>query len=187
MTFAKGDVATVDYRRLSKQVSYALRHAPWKYGLELDREGWADLGQLLRALQARGWPGLTAADLHEVLLHSDKQRFEISGDKIRALYGHSLPQRIFREPAPPPEVLFHGTARRFLPSIREEGLLPKGRQYVHLSVDVETALEVGRRHDPHPVVLKIQARRAWDDGIRFYRGNDRVWLSEAIPWQYIEI
>lgn len=177
----------MDYQRLSKQVSYALRHAPWKYGLELDREGWADLQQLLRALQARGWQGLTAADLEEMNRLSDKQRFEIAGGRIRALYGHSIPQRICREPAPPPEVLFHGTARRFLPSIREKGLLPQGRQYVHLSADPETALEVGRRHGRHPVVLKIQARRAWDDGIRFYRGNDSVWLSEAIPWRYIEL
>ncbi|HHW41213.1 MAG TPA: RNA 2'-phosphotransferase, partial [Syntrophomonadaceae bacterium] len=155
----------MDYKRLSKQISYALRHAPWKYGLELDREGWADLRQLLLALQARGWRGLTAVDLQQMIRLSDKKRFEIAGDKIRALYGHSIPQRIAREPVPPPEVLFHGTARRFVPSIREKGLLPQGRQYVHLSVDVDTALEVGKRHDPRPVVLRVNAKRAWNEGI----------------------
>ncbi|NPV30718.1 MAG: RNA 2'-phosphotransferase, partial [Firmicutes bacterium] len=36
----------MDYKKLSKQISYALRHAPWKYGLELDGEGWANLRQL---------------------------------------------------------------------------------------------------------------------------------------------
>ena len=177
----------MDYKRLSKQISYALRHAPWKYGLELDREGWADLRQLLLALQARGWRGLTAVDLQQMIRLSDKKRFEIAGDKIRALYGHSIPQRIAREPVPPPEVLFHGTARRFVPSIREKGLLPQGRQYVHLSVDVDTALEVGKRHDPRPVVLRVNAKRAWNEGICFFRGNDKIWLSDAIPGRYIEL
>ncbi|MDK2882191.1 MAG: putative 2-phosphotransferase [Bacillota bacterium] len=176
----------MDYKKLSKQISYALRHAPWKYGLELDGEGWANLRQLLKALQARGWRGLTEADLQNMIRLSDKQRFEIAGNRIRALYGHSIPQRIVREPVPPPEVLFHGTARRYVPAIREKGLLPGGRQYIHLSVDVETTLQVGKRHDPRPVVLKIDAKRAWNEGICFFRGNDQVWLADAIPGRYIE-
>ena len=35
---------------LSKEISYALRHAPWEYELEMDEEGWVPVEQLLDAL-----------------------------------------------------------------------------------------------------------------------------------------
>lgn len=84
-----------------------------------------------------------------------------------------------------PEVLYHGTARRFLDSIREKGLLSKERQYVHLSQDIETAHRVGMRHDMKPYILKIAADQAAKDGIRFYYGNEKVWLADEIPSKYI--
>jgi putative RNA 2'-phosphotransferase len=84
----------------------------------------------------------------------------------------------------PPEILYHGTARRFLKSIMKKGLLPKGRQYVHLSQDMETAYEVGYRHDKEPYILKIDAKKAWGDGIKFYYGNDKVWLVDEISSIY---
>ena len=40
----------IDYTKLSKEVSYALRHNPFKYGLEIDEEGWVLISQLLSAL-----------------------------------------------------------------------------------------------------------------------------------------
>ena len=33
--------------QLSKEISYALRHAPWEYELELDDNGWVSVEQLL--------------------------------------------------------------------------------------------------------------------------------------------
>lgn len=52
-------------------------------------------------------------------------------------------------------------AGSFFNSIIEKGLLPKERQYVHLSQDVETAYSVGMRHDTKPCILKINAVQAW--------------------------
>ena len=86
----------------------------------------------------------------------------------------------------PPKVLYHGTARRFVSSILTTGLQPMIRQYVHLSQDVETAKQVGMRHDTQPVILMINAQSAFQDGVAFYLGNEKVWLSETIPPQYIE-
>jgi len=77
------------------------------------------------------------------------------------------------------------TARRFVKSIKEKGLQPQGRQYVHLSADVETALQVGKRRDIKPVLLIVNALEAWSEGIKFYLGNDKVWLADAIPSKYI--
>ncbi|MFL0253032.1 RNA 2'-phosphotransferase [Clostridium neuense] len=173
---------------MSKEISYALRHAPWEYELELDENGWVSVEQLLNSLKENSkWKNVTVVDLEHIIENSDKKRHELVDGKIRALYGHSIPMKIVKESAEPPAMLFHGTARRFLQSIGNKGLLPKGRQYVHLSNDIEIALQVGKRHDDNPVILEIDAKKAWNEGIKFYLGNDKVWLADNIPSKYIKV
>ena len=57
---------------------------------------------------------------------------------------------------------------------------------MHLSSDRHTAYLVGKRHDDYPIILKINAKEAFDDGIVFYDDNDTTWLCEALPKQYID-
>ena len=81
---------TINYRELSKEVSYALRHAPSEYGLALDENGWVDVQELLKALKENNkWASIELNDLISMIEASDKKRHEIVGDKIRALYGHT--------------------------------------------------------------------------------------------------
>ncbi len=175
------------YTELSKEISYALRHAPWEYELEMDEEGWVPVEQLLDALHRTGkWRSICESDLNDMIEQSEKKRHELKKGKIRAFYGHSVPMKILKEEKMPPDVLYHGTVRRFLRSISENGLLPKSRQYVHLSQDIETAENVGKRHDNQPCILVIDAKRAWNEGIKFYLGNEKVWLADAIPGRYIK-
>lgn len=177
----------MDYMKLSKEISYALRHAPWEYELELDKDGWVNIDQLLTSLREDSlWESVTEEDLNKMIECSEKRRHEILAGKIRALYGHSLSQRIAKDEKEPPEILYHGTPRRFLTLIKENGLIPKGRQYVHLSVDVDIASQVGKRRDNEPIILEINARQAWKEGIKFYQGNDRVWLADFVPSEYIK-
>lgn len=172
---------------LSKEISYALRHAPWEYELELDEQGFVPIAQLLHALNESNSYGreIVQADLEQIIATSEKKRHEIVGDKIRALYGHTVPQIIKKEPGNPPNVLYHGTTHEALPKILEDGLKPMQRQYVHLSVDVETATRVGKRHDGNPVILKIDTEAAQKAGIQFYIGNDKVWLCDRVPKECI--
>jgi len=108
---------------LSKEISYALRHAPWEYELEMDEEGWVPVEQLLDALhKEEKWRNISENDLAIMIQKSEKKRHEIFSGKIKAYYGHSIPMKIAKEEKVPPEVLYHGTARRFLNSIREKGL-----------------------------------------------------------------
>ena len=173
---------------LSRTVAHALRHEPWIYELELDAEGWVGTEELLSALRSMkpDWRALAEPDFEEMIARSEKKRYEIREGRIRALYGHSLPGRLQKEPGMPPEVLYHGTAPRTAEVVLKEGLKPMSRQYVHLSVDQHTALAVGRRKSSSPVVLCVQAGTAHDDGIVFYRGNDHVWLADAVPPQFIQ-
>ncbi len=166
--------------KLEKKLSYVLRHKPEAFDLVLDEEGYADADQVCRALD------IDRAVLEAIVGQSDKKRFELTGNKIRALYGHSLAQKIQKEEITPPEFLYHGTGRKAAESIIREGLKPMNRQYVHLSYDTDIAYEVGKRKDSQPVLLRVDAKKAHEDGIRFYDGNERNVLADAIPATYIK-
>ncbi|MBB6020420.1 putative RNA 2'-phosphotransferase [Paenibacillus sp. JGP012] len=177
----------MDYMKLSKELSYALRHAPWEYELELHEEGWVDISQLLIALhESPQWHDVTEKDLEQMIADSEKKRHEIHAGRIRALYGHSTPQKIIKSAAHPPELLYHGTPVRAVSSIMEHGLQPRQRQYVHLSADIETAHKVGQRRDGQPAILRVKAGLAAREGILFYHGNENIWLADVIPAHYIE-
>lgn len=151
--------------------------------------GWVDVSTLLSALAQhhRAWQDLNITDLEEMMRSSDKQRFELQGARIRAFYGHSLPGKLARTPAQPPEILLHGTAPATAELILKTGLKPMGRQFVHLSVDVETATKVGARKAKTPVILRVAAAQAFAVGIQFYHGNESVWLADEIPSTFIII
>ena len=173
--------------QLSKFLSYVLRHHPESIGLQLDEGGWVRVDVLLAAAQQAG-KTLDEALLRQVVEQGKKRRFSFSEDgrRIRANYGHSIPVDLQLEPAEPSEVLYHGTARRFLDSILREGLHRRGRNYVHLSPDEETAVQVGSRHG-RPVVLVVQARRMHQAGHAFYCSPSGIWLTEEVPAQYLSI
>jgi putative RNA 2'-phosphotransferase len=175
------------HKRLSKFLSLVLRHEPERLGLHLDDEGAVLLADLLAAVHRKhGWEQVTEAQIREVVASSEKQRFEITGDRIRARYGHSVPQTVTYPEVQPPEILYHGTSPKVLPAIRTAGLQPMGRQYVHLSTQIDQARLVGRRHAPDPVVLSVRARAAEEAGVRFYQPEERLFLSTPIPPAFID-
>jgi putative RNA 2'-phosphotransferase len=176
-----------DLDGVSRAVSHALRHEPWLYELELDDLGWAPVETLLGALRSERaeWSSLNEADLTEMINRSEKKRHEMRDGRIRALYGHSTPQRLLKESAEPPAILYHGTSPCSAELINSDGLIPMSRQYVHLSVDEATAAQVGRRKANAPIILQVDAARAHADGITFYRGNELVWLADFVPPRFI--
>lgn len=173
-------------QRLSKFLSLILRHKPEKLGINLDVNGWADIPELLQRMNEQGM-NVDLEQIVQVVKNNDKQRFSLSDDhrRIRANQGHSIPVNLELAPQQPPEFLFHGTATRNLPSIREKGLLPGSRQHVHLSWDEETAVKVGQRHGK-PVVLKIRTGDMHRDGHIFFLSANKVWLTSLIPPEYLE-
>ena len=113
--------------------------------------------------------------------NSPRQRFELRDGRIRAHYGHTVPGRIEHEPEPSPGTLFHGTPSRALPGIREQGLLPRKRQYVHLARGPELAVTIGERREAKPVVLEIDGAAAFAAGLRFYTAGPEIVLTEHVP------
>ena len=174
-----------DNKRLSKLLSYILRHRPDEYGIELDEAGWVDVSVLLDALAARG-KAASREQLVSVVESSDKQRFALSedGSRIRANQGHSVDVELGYSTAVPPAVLFHGTVERFLDSIRASGLQRGERHHVHLSPDEVTASKVGQRRG-RPVILEVDAAAMHADEHAFFVSDNGVWLTAHVPPQYI--
>lgn len=174
--------------KISKILSYALRHRPDEFGITLDEQGWVSLTVLLEALhKQKDFENLTEEEIREMIATSQKKRHEIVDGRIRAIYGHSTAEKIVKKAEKPPRILYHGTARRFIDSILTQGLLPKERQYVHLSEEKETAMTVGKRRDADPLLLEIDAEKAWKEGFLFYPEEGKIWLSDAILPKYIRV
>ena len=176
--------------KLSKFLALILRHQPERFALELDEHGWASLPEVMEIL--RGLPNFrwaTRADVMRVVEEGTgdgKRRFEMTGNRIRARYGHSLAQAIRYEPCIPPEVLYHGTSPEAMETISREGLKPMERQYVHLSPDPETAVRVGARHAERPIVLTVRAAEAHAAGVAFYRADEAVYLARHVPAEFLD-
>ncbi|OLT28964.1 RNA 2'-phosphotransferase [Actinomadura sp. CNU-125] len=169
--------------RISKYLARHLRHRPDRIGLVLDREGWADVDELLAAAERHGFP-VTRAELEHVVASDGKGRYALHGNRIRAVQGHSVPVELNLPVVPPPELLYHGTTGRSVAAIRREGLRPMGRHAVHLSPDRETALRVGARRGV-PVVLVVRAGRMAADGHEFRVTSNGVWLTASVPPGYL--
>ena len=176
----------VNLVKLSKHLSFLLRHHPEAVGLTLDAHGWVPVEELLSKVTAYA---LTRELLEVVVETNDKQRFSFSEDGrfIRANQGHSLKNiDLALEPLVPPEVLLHGTAVRFLASITATGLSKMNRHHVHLTESRAVAQSVGSRYGK-PLILEIAAQQMHQDGYQFYKTANSVWLVEHVPFSYILI
>jgi putative RNA 2'-phosphotransferase len=171
---------------MSKFISLILRHHPEAAYIELDEHGWAEVDKLIEGIRRTG-KRINRELLEEIVRTDNKQRYSFNEDKtyIRANQGHSVPVDVGLKEQEPPVFLYHGTAAGFLASIEREGLKPMGRLYVHLSKDVETAVNVGKRHGK-TVVLKIHSGDMYRDGQAFYLSENGVWLTKKVVPEYFE-
>ena len=175
------------YDKLSKFISLILRHKPEAVNITLDEHGWADIEELIAGINGTGRK-INMDILEKIVSSDDKQRYSFNHDKtlIRANQGHSIPVDVELKEQEPPEYLYHGTAARFLDSIANEGLKPMSRLYVHLSKDIDIALNVGKRHG-NPVILRIHTGDMYRDGYKFYLSENGVWLTKKVDAKYFEV
>ena len=177
---------TDPHAQTSKFLSFVLRHHPESIGITLDSQGWANIDTLLAQAAQHNRP-ISREQLLDIVATNPKKRFTLSSDQtqIRAAQGHSTAQvAIAHSPVVPPATLYHGTATRFLDSIRSQGLIAGSRHHVHLSADIPTAQKVGQRHGK-PIVLRIHAAAMHAAGHAFYLSDNQVWLTDHVPAPYI--
>ncbi len=171
--------------KLSVFLSLVLRHKPEAAGIVLDKNGWANVEELIEGIKKTG-RNINKILLQEIVRTDQKSRYSFNEDEtmIRANQGHSVLVDVELKEQIPPDILYHGTATRFLKSIQKEGLKPMSRLYVHLSKEKETAQKVGERHGK-PVVLKIDAKAMYENGEKFYLSANGVWLTKSVAPSYL--
>ena len=168
-------------------ISLILRHKPEVIGITLDAHGWADVQKLIAGINATGKYQIDMPMLEEIVRTDNKQRYSFNEDKtkIRANQGHSIQVDVELKEAKPPEILYHGTGEKYVESILREGLIPKSRLYVHLSKDMETAVNVGSRHGK-PHIFKVYTGEMFRQGCKFWLSENGVWLTKTVPIEYLE-
>lgn len=177
--------------RAGKFLALILRHKPEIANITLDENGYAYIPDVIAALDTLSTMGntpvaITLDDLAYIVLSDDKGRFSFghNNTKIRANNGHSLPIDLSLPSIVPPELLYHGTACHSVQAIRKNGLVPMGRQFVHLSIDKNTAAAVGRRHGIARVLI-VEASRMNKSNYEFFRSDNGVWLTRFVPPEFL--
>uniref|UniRef100_A0A8C3UVW7 2'-phosphotransferase n=1 Tax=Catharus ustulatus TaxID=91951 RepID=A0A8C3UVW7_CATUS len=156
--------------RLSKALSYVLRHGAAAEGLPMD--GFVEVGALLRL---RRFAGVSEGDVRRVVAADPKGRFALRPDplRVRANQGHSLPVPELEltpllTPGALPPTLAHGTRRRLWGAIR----------HLHLAGGLpgDPGVRSGMRSDSEIAII-IDGPRALADGIPFFRSANGVILT----------
>lgn len=171
--------------KIGKFIALILRHKPETIGITLDEHGWADVNELIHGIQKSY--EFDMACLEEIVANDLKQRYSFNEDKtlIRANQGHSISVEVDLKKEMPPQFLYHGTAVKYESTIDEQGLNPKSRLYVHLSKDIDTAKNVGKRHGK-PIVYKILAEKMYTSGYEFFLSQNGIWLTKHVPVEFLE-
>lgn len=171
---------------ISKFLSLVLRHQPETIGIQLDQGGWTDIAELIEKANNYGIK-FDREILNHIVATNSKKRFAFNDtlDKIRASQGHSVEIELGYTNQKPPEILFHGTGEKFVQSILDTGLEKRNRQYVHLTIDFDTAVKVGQRHGK-PFVFKVLAEQMYNEKFQFFISDNGVWLTDYVPIKYLK-
>jgi putative RNA 2'-phosphotransferase len=172
-------------KRISKLLSYHLRHRPDALGIELEPGGWIHINTFLEAANSRG-KKLSLDDIQHVVASCPKQRFTLdaAGGRIRANQGHSVAVDLELTPTTPPSVLYHGTYHSAVASIQSDGLRKMARHHVHLSTDLETAQAVGSRRGK-AVIFGVDTAAMVARGYEFFVSDNGVWLTDEVPPEFL--
>ena len=172
--------------KISKYLSYHLRHHPEKLNLQIEPGGWVKVEEILTACRRNNFL-INLQELKEVVEKNDKKRFSFNEKRtqIRANQGHSIAVDLQLKTATPPAILYHGTVKRVVKSILQQGLQKMARHHVHLSADVDTAKIVGARRGKS-IIFQVNAMKMSEDGYEFYCSDNGVWLVNEVPPQYLQ-
>jgi putative RNA 2'-phosphotransferase len=165
--------------RISRTISYLLRHNPGSAGLKMSDKGEVSLSELAEAVD------VSVKTVREIVAADSKGRYVIEGNRIWATQGHSIPILVRHEKVTELGLVFHGTKRHYLESIKKKGLIAGDRLHVHLSSDIATAITVANRRVGSSVILEIDGNQLLKDGYEIVRSQNGVILAEYIPWKYV--
>jgi len=181
--------------RLSKTLSWLLRHGAKSEGLFMRSDGYVRVNDILALPRLSSHTQLDLATLQRLVDNDSKNRYMLrqgpdeaaptAGDIwwIRANQGHSLKaveldlKPILSAADIPMGV--HGTNRKAWGSISAQGLSRMGRNHIHLAQGVPGDGVISGMRNSAQVLIYIDLPKALDAGITFFLSENGVVLTEG--------
>ena len=176
--------------QLSMYLSYLLRHHPEEIHLHMDKHGYVKTDELIENINQLSDYSIDLELLKDIEKKDKKQRYKFKDDYtyIKANQGHSLDfVEVELHSQIPPDYLYHGTHLDAYELIKECGYISKmERHAVHMHANINSAKASAKRWRRKSVILKINAKRMYEDGIELGVSDNDVWCAPKVLCQYIE-
>jgi len=181
--------------RLSKTLSWILRHGAKSEGLYMRSDGYIRVNDLLASPRLSSPTPLDFATLQRIVENDSKKRYMLlespdeaaptAGDVwwIRANQGHSLKEiQLDLKPilsAADIPMAVHGTNRTAWKSIAVQGLSKRTRNHIHLAQGVPEDGVISGMRQSAQVLIYINVQKALDAGLSFFLSENGVVLTEG--------
>ncbi|KAB0799055.1 hypothetical protein PPYR_06935 [Photinus pyralis] len=192
MEFNRKSTITKDDVRVSKRLSWLLRHGALNEGLHLSTEGFIPLQQIL---ESKGFESVSISDIERIVLNNDKQRFTLRTSEtgileIKANQGHSIDvRRLELTPLTDPKKVqnvIHGTYFQFWKCIKKEGLFRGKRMHIHFSEHLPGAKNISGIRASAEIFIYVDLAKALSQGLKFYISPNNVILSPGNEQGYVK-
>ncbi|KAJ7109756.1 KptA family-domain-containing protein [Mycena crocata] len=178
--------------RVSKTLSWILRHGAKSEGLAMRPDGFVKVTDLLanpklKTLDLEALQAIVAADA--------KQRYDLiceaAADSdpgtwwMKANQGHSIKavkldlKPILSISDIPTGIAVHGTTKKAWESISTQGLSKMKRNHIHLAQDVSGENVISGMRGSSQILIFVDVQRAIDAGLKFFLSNNGVVLTEG--------
>jgi putative RNA 2'-phosphotransferase len=181
---------TGERNSIARRLALVLRHAPEKFDLEMDINGWVDVKDIVRQFKKQGgkrnhW--LRPHHLSAIVETNPKGRYDIRGNTIRATYGHTVEIEIDLPTDNIPDALYYPCDPVETENLLEVGISPSGRSHVHLSASIKTAAEAGHVHFALPTILEVDTAQMIAAGETIWHAGITVYLTDNTPAKYLSV
>jgi len=176
-----------EVKKLSGTMAGILRHFPEQFDVGMDEHGWVDIDDMVNAIKNTrlNFHWLRKKHVMAIVETDEKGRYQAMAGRIRATYAHTIDIDLSDLPPADVDELFYPVTEEEAEIVLEQGLFPTDRTKVHLSENMEKAMEAGKVRTENPVILRIDAARAMEDGVDIRKASKEVCISDDIDAKYI--
>lgn len=180
---------TGERNSLARKLALVLRHAPEKFDLEMDINGWIDIKDIIRQFKKgnKRFHWLRPHHFTAIAETDPKGRYEVRGNTIRATYGHTVEIELDLPTDNIPDALYFPCDPEQAENLLEVGISPSGRAHVHLSATIRNAAEAGHVHFKLPTILEVDTAQMHAAGETIWHAGVTVYLTENVPAQYLSV
>jgi len=170
--------------KLRSRLLRVLRQKADFLALYFDTYGYTPMERLHEYIrQCKGFGNVTLDDIEQAIKGDTRKQFEWDGGPlVRATYGFQTSRTFRGREQVPPAILYYATHPKLVPQIKALGLIPIASDVIQLAVDK------GEFGTPHAqiAIIPVEAREAYDEGVRFFRANERHFFCELLPVRFLQ-